>query len=40
MGKHANSKALTALGATLLVLIIGAAVTAIPSMVLSDSGKP
>jgi manganese transport protein len=40
MGKHVNSRFLTTMGVVFLVLITIAAVTAIPLMVVTHSGKP
>lgn len=40
MGKHVNSRLDTLLGGTVLVLIVIAAVSAIPLMIVTDSGKP
>jgi Mn2+/Fe2+ NRAMP family transporter len=40
MGKHMNGKIDTALGVVFLILIVVAAVAAIPLMVLTHSGKP
>jgi len=40
MGKHVNSRFLTIMGVVFLVLITIAAVTAIPLMVVTHSGKP
>jgi manganese transport protein len=40
MGKHVNSRMDTILGAIFLVLIAGAAVAAIPLMIVTHSGRP
>jgi manganese transport protein len=40
MGKHVNSKSDDVIGAIMLVLIIIAALAAIPLMVLTHSGQP
>jgi manganese transport protein len=40
MGKHVNSKMDTVLGTTFLILITGAAVVAIPLMIVTHSGRP
>jgi Mn2+/Fe2+ NRAMP family transporter len=40
MGKHVNSKLLTITGIAFLVLIIVAAIAAIPLMIVTHSGKP
>jgi Mn2+/Fe2+ NRAMP family transporter len=40
MGKHLNSRFVTVLGWVFLVLITGAAIAAIPLMVLTHSGTP
>jgi Mn2+/Fe2+ NRAMP family transporter len=40
MGKHVNQTMDTALGAAILVLIVGAAVAAIPLMLATDFGRP
>jgi Mn2+/Fe2+ NRAMP family transporter len=40
MGKHVNSRIDTAVGAIFLVLIVVAAVTAIPLMIVTHSGRP
>jgi manganese transport protein len=40
MGKHANSRWVTALGVLFLILITAAAAAAIPLMLLTDSGSP
>jgi manganese transport protein len=40
MGKHANSRLVTVLGAIFLVLITAAAIAAIPLMVLTHGGQP
>jgi hypothetical protein len=40
MGKHVNSKFDTAVGIAFLILITAAAITAIPLMIVTHSGKP
>lgn len=40
MGKHVNPRLNTIIGAGFLVLIMVAAVAAIPLMILTDSGRP
>jgi Mn2+/Fe2+ NRAMP family transporter len=40
MGTHVNSRFLTTMGVAFLVLITIAAVTAIPLMIVTHSGKP
>jgi Mn2+/Fe2+ NRAMP family transporter len=40
MGKHANKRVINILGALALLLIVLAALAAIPLMVITDSGKP
>jgi manganese transport protein len=40
MGKHVNSKSDTIIGIVFLVLIMAAAIAAIPLMVLTHSGQP
>jgi Mn2+/Fe2+ NRAMP family transporter len=40
MGKHVNSKFDTILGTAFLILIVAAAITAIPLMIATHSGKP
>jgi Mn2+/Fe2+ NRAMP family transporter len=40
MGKHLNSRLVTVLGWIFLVLITGAAIAAIPLMILTHGGTP
>jgi hypothetical protein len=40
MGKHVNSRFLTTMGVVFLIVITIAAVTAIPLMIVTHSGKP
>jgi manganese transport protein len=40
MGKHVNNRMDTVLGTTFLILITGAAVAAVPLMIVTHSGRP